>query len=83
MLTKGVTTSELWVVLILIAAQFFEITGSDMSIVIDGVVSAQDQVAELAKQLKEQAGTGNVTSTWVAMAYVVGRALLKWREIGK
>lgn len=83
MLTKGIKASELWVLLLLIASQYFEVTGDQAAIVVDGVSSAQDQVAELAKQIKEKYQMGGVTPTWVALAYVVGRTMLKWRELGK
>ncbi len=83
MLTKGIKTSELWVVLLLIGSQFLNHSGVDVSLVTDGVATAQEQVAEIARQLQEQTGAGANPTGWLAIAYVVGRVLLKWREIGQ
>lgn len=75
MITKGFKTSELWVVLLLIASQYAQNIGIDLNTV-------QGQVAELAKQIQAQAGDGSDGTMWLAVAYVVGRQLLKWRELG-
>jgi len=83
MLTKGVKTSELWVVLLLIGAQFLNQSGVDVSLVTDGVATAQEQVAEIARQLQAETGAGANPTGWIAIAYVVGRMLLKWRELGQ
>ena len=83
MLKRGIVSSELWVVLLLIGAQFLNNTGVDISVVTDGVATAQEQVAEIARQLQAEIGTGANPTGWIAIAYVVGRQLLKWRELGQ
>lgn len=74
MITKGLKTSELWVVLMVLASQYAQSIGIDLT-------TAQGQVADLTRQIHEQAGGGDQT-LWLAVAYVVGRQLLKWRELG-
>lgn len=83
MLSKGIKTSELWVVLLLVGSQFLTNTGVDVSLVTDGVMTAQEQVAEIARQLQAETGAGANPTGWIAIAYVVGRMLLKWRELGQ
>lgn len=83
MLSKGIKTSELWVVLLLVGSQFLNSTGVDVSLVTDGVMTAQEQVAEIARQLQAETGAEGNQTVWLAIAYVVGRMLLKWRELGQ
>ncbi len=74
----GIKSSELWVVLLLIGNQYLSTIGVDTT----GLTDVQVQVAELAKQLQAQYGTAGPNASWIALAYVVGRQLLKWRELG-
>ena len=75
----GIKTSELWVVLLLIGSQALTTAGIDVT----GLTEAQVQVAELAKQIQAQAGVDGIGPTWIALAYVVGRLALKWKDLGR
>ncbi len=83
MLTKGIKTSELYVVLLFIGLQYLEFRGTSTEVIIDGVMSIKDQVAEIVNQLQGEQGLTGSSTGWLAMAYVIGRQLLKWREIGQ
>ena len=75
MIKKGVKTSELWVVVLFIISQGMQSVGVDPA-------TTNAQVVELAKQLHAQVGGATGSTLWLAVAYVVGRQLLKWRELG-
>jgi hypothetical protein len=76
-MTKGLKTSELWVVVLMLLPYVLQQLGIDLGQV--GLTDTQKQVAEIAAQLRAS-GADNQGAQWIALAYVVGRTLLKFKN---
>jgi hypothetical protein len=70
---KGAKTSEFYVVIAVLAPWIAQQFGVDLA----GFVANPDDIAGMIKSAHAQGGNAPV---WMAVAYVVGRVILKWRE---
>lgn len=75
MISKGFKTSELYVVLIVVVPWVLAQFGIDMGSVDTDAQSINDTI--------EMIHTNSDLPVWLAMAYVVGRKVLKWFEVKK
>jgi hypothetical protein len=72
---SGLRTTELYVVLAVLA----KLLGLDQWLSPQLLDTAQNQVMDLAAQL-HQTGGDNTMAYLIALAYVAGRQILKWRN---
>ena len=80
MLKKGLASSELWIIGLVIIQQYFANKGIDIPDIPD-ITAAQEQVVALAEKLHDKYGVQNTTSVYLAGIYAVGRVVLKWRAM--
>ncbi|HAR38589.1 MAG TPA: hypothetical protein DCS09_08500 [Porphyromonadaceae bacterium] len=72
-LNPGAKSSEFYIVVAVLLPWVCQQFGLDMSVV--------TQNADELRQAIEAAHGGSDMPVWVAMAYVIGRKILKWRDI--
>lgn len=72
-LTKGIKTSEFWVVLLILTPWILQQLGVD----IGAAIQSADDLKEAINAAHQNSGDLPV---WVAMLYVVGRKVLKWQQ---
>jgi hypothetical protein len=71
---SGAKTSELWVVVAVITPWILQQLGVDMSDVITNADQLRQAINTAHKNISD-------LPVWVAGAYVVGRKVLKWKDI--
>ena len=74
-MTKGVKTSEFYVVAAVLLPWIAQQLGIDLA----GAIGNADEL----RRTIEAAHGGSDVPVWVAAAYVIGRKAIKWREAGR
>lgn len=74
-MTKGYKSSELYIVTAVLVPWLSQQFGIDLSGLLAG---NPDDIAAMIKSAQSQGGNMPV---WVALVYVVGRVVLKWRGL--
>jgi hypothetical protein len=70
---KGIKSSEFYIVLAVLVPWISQQYGIDLS----AVVNNPDDISGMIKAAQSQGGNAPM---WIALAYVIGRVLLKWRD---
>ena len=78
-MTKGLKTSELWVVLLLLLPHVAQMFGLNIST--EGLEEIPQHISDLAQAIQAQTGDTGSGTTWLAAIYVIGRQALKWKEV--
>ncbi len=75
-MTKGIKSSEFYVVLLVVVPWAMQYFGIDLS-------ALQGEATRLAAEVTNVQSQNSDLPVWAAGAYVIGRSFIKWKKLGK